>query len=98
MTLSTSVKWLNSLYLQGGDYELMTEEQWLDIFGDKLSEMIYYAGYSQSEFAQRIGVSEATLSKYINKIHMPSVKAIVNIAYALHCNIEDLVDFGYEID
>lgn len=76
----------------------MTEERWLDIFGDKLAIMIYEAGYSQWEFAQRIGVSEATLSKYINKIHMPSVKAIINIAYALHCKIEDLIDYGYEID
>ena len=76
----------------------MTEDRWLDIFGDKLSEMIYDAGYSQSEFAQRIGVSEATLSKYINKIHMPSAKAIINIAYALHCNIEDLIDYGHEIE
>lgn len=76
----------------------MQESTWLEIFGDNLADMLEEHNISQRDLAKAIGVSEATLSKYINKQQMPGVKAIVNIAYALDCDFDELLDFGSMIE
>ena len=72
----------------------MSELEWIDIFGDNLADMIDSANMSQRELADATCLSEASISRYINKQMAPSFKAIVNIAYVLDCSIEDLIDFG----
>lgn len=72
----------------------MTELEWLDVFGDNLGSMLYEAKLTQRDVADAAGISEASISSYIHKRKMPSIKAIINIAYALDCSINDLVDFG----
>lgn len=75
----------------------MTEAEWLDIFSDNLIDMLNEQGYSQEELAYESNLSQSTISKYINKKQMPSLKAIINIAYALDCSIDELIDFGEKI-
>lgn len=75
----------------------MTEAEWLDIFSDNLIDMLNEQGYSQEELAYETNLSQSTISKYINKKQMPSLKAIINIAYALDCSIDELIDFGEKI-
>lgn len=76
----------------------MSELEWLDIFGDNLVEMLEYANMSQRDLADEAGLSESTISNYINKRKIPSLRAIINIAYALDCDLTDLIDFGDKID
>ena len=75
----------------------MTEAEWLDIFSDNLMDMLNEQGYSQEELAYETNLSQSTISKYINKKQMPSLKAIINIAYALDCSIDEFIDFGEKI-
>lgn len=75
----------------------MTEAEWLDIFSDNLIDILNEQGYSQEELAYETNLSQSTISKYINKKQMPSLKAIINIAYALDCSIDELIDFGEKI-
>ena len=75
----------------------MTELQWLEIFGDNLKDMMDSAGYTQRDLADDTGLSEATISKYINKQQMPGVKSLISIAYVLDCSLDDLMDFGDRI-
>ena len=77
--------------------ETMSEHEWLDIFGDNLAEMMYEQGYSQKDLADETGLSEASISNYINKRRMPTIKAIVNIAYALDIDFNELIDFGERV-
>lgn len=72
----------------------MSEQEWLEIFSNKLVEMMYEAGYSQEEFARETGLSQATISKYINRQQLPGIKAIISISYALNCSASELIDFG----
>lgn len=72
----------------------MSESEWLDIFGSNLSNMLKKAGFTQRELAEETELSEATISSYINSRKLPGIKAIINIAYALDCSVDDLVDFG----
>lgn len=76
----------------------MTEVEWLEEFGDNLFRLMYEAKMTQAELALATGLSKGTISKYLNKQHVPTVKAIINIAYALECEVSDLIDFGETIE
>lgn len=72
----------------------MSELEWIDIFGDNLAEMLDEARMTQRDLADAAGLSESSISRYINKEMAPSFKAIINISYALDCSVDDLIDFG----
>lgn len=71
----------------------MTETDWLDIFSNNLIELIRERGYTQSELAEVTGLSEATISSYINKRRIPKVPALLNLALVLDCELEDLTGY-----
>ena len=72
----------------------MSELEWIETFAGNLTEIIKESGYSQREIADMTGIMQSTISKYMNGKMMPSVKNIVNLAYALNCDIRELCDFG----
>lgn len=76
----------------------MTELEWMDIFRDNLVELMQDARKNQKELAEDTGLSEATISNYANKRQMPSIKAIINLSYALDCEVSVLIDFGDRIE
>ena len=76
----------------------MSEAEWLDIFGDNLKEWITEFGHDQTSLADAIHVSKATVSRYINKQRMPSIKAIINLVYELNISFDELLDFGSRIE
>ena len=76
----------------------MTELEWLYKFSDKLRDEMKFARITQSELAEEAMLSESSISDYINARKMPKVKAIVNIAYALGCGIDELIYFDDMID
>lgn len=76
----------------------MTESEWLNIFGNNLLEMMREYGYTQDTLAKETGLSKSTICKYINKQQIPRASALINIANAFGCNIDDLVYYGDKID
>ena len=76
----------------------MSEQEWIEIFGDNLQSILEEYGLSQRDLADEIEVSESTVSKYIHKKQMPNIKAIVNMVYALDIEFDDLIDFGSPIE
>lgn len=72
----------------------MPEVEWMDIFGDNLRDILKEQNMSRRELAQVLGLSEATISNYINKKQMPTMEVIVNMAYELSMSIDELIDFG----
>ena len=70
---------------------VITEVQWLDVFANNLVSLLQDARMTQRELADASGISEATISKYVNGQQMPQVKALVNICYALDIDIEELI-------
>lgn len=73
----------------------MTEIKWLEMFSDNLYSLLLESNMSQRELADLSGLSEATISNYLNSRQMPGVKAIINIANALECSTDDLIYFEY---
>lgn len=76
----------------------MTELEWLDIFADNLHGLMQERGYSQGDLADDSGLDQASISRYLNRRRIPTVRAIVNLAYVLDCDISELIDFGDRID
>lgn len=76
----------------------MSESEWMDIFSNNLKELLDNRNYTQRDLAVETGIHETTISRYINKQLMPGVKTLLNIAYALDCSLDDLMDFGESID
>lgn len=75
----------------------MSEQAWIDTFAGNLLDMMKEYGYTQRTLADDLGVSESTISRYINKQMVPSIFMIINISYLFGCTIDDLVDFGDRI-
>lgn len=76
----------------------MTELEWLINFGDNLKSMMHESGMNQSDLSKEAGLSKSMISRFIRKETIPSLKSVINLAYALNCNISDLIDFGEQID
>lgn len=76
----------------------MSEQEWIEIFGDNLQSILEEYGLSRKDLAEEIGVSESAISRYIRKKQMPSIKVIVNMVYALGIEFDDLIDFGSPIE
>ena len=76
----------------------MTEAQWLKEFSVNLVSLMGEAGYTQKELAEDAGLSVSTINRYINGTHIPKATALVNIATVLSCSLDELIDFGEDID
>jgi transcriptional regulator with XRE-family HTH domain len=72
----------------------MNEREWLAYFGVNLEEYLKAAKMSQRDLADASGLSEAAVSNYIRGRKMPGVRALINMAEALNCSVDELVDFG----
>ena len=72
----------------------MSESEWLDIFGDNLANLLDEANMTQQELAEAADSSKGSISSYINKRKMPSIRAVLNISKALDIDVGELIDFG----
>ena len=74
--------------------DTMGQQEWLNIFGDNLASILEEERMSQRELARLTGLNESTMSRYINKLQMPTVRAIINISFALEWQFEDMLNYG----
>lgn len=74
--------------------DTMGQQEWLNIFGDNLASILEEERMSQRELARLTGLNESTISRYINKLQMPTVRAIINISFALEWQFEDMLNYG----
>ena len=69
------------------------EAKWKKEFTDRLRIKMAYNKLTQAELANRSGLSQGQISRYIQGGALPSVHKIKFIADALGCAIADLIDF-----
>lgn len=72
-------------------HETMSEIEFIDIFSDNLRELMLEHNITQMELADEILVNKSTITRYLNKSTMPSIKALINLSIVFNCDIEDLV-------
>lgn len=54
------------------------------------------AGLTQEELASKLGINRATLSKYESGGISPTMEMVINISFALNCDIKELLDPEYD--
>lgn len=74
------------------DMRPMDGEQWRKEFASRLWDQLRAKCISQSELANAIDISEATMSRIINGTVMPSAYHLNKIVAFLGCSINDLTD------
>ena len=75
----------------------MTELEWRRKFSDRLAFMMRRANMSRLELAESSGITKVAIGYYLTAQKTPGFKSIINLAYVLGCTIEDLIDFGEQI-
>ena len=68
----------------------------ISIFAERLSLLLKEQGISQKELAEVVGVTEASMSRYMHSERIPKSAIIANIATALHTTSDYLL--GTETD
>lgn len=66
------------------------------VLGERISEMLQKRGVQQKELAERIGITETAMSRYIAGTREPKPDVIANMATALHTTSDYLL--GIESD
>ena len=75
----------------------MTEQEWLNRFGEKLVDIMDDECLTQKDFAKETGLSVGIISEYVNKRKMPTIKTILRLSYTFDIDVAELIDFGDEI-
>lgn len=68
------------------------EDEWREVFADRLAEMICTNRLNQQALADYTGLSKGAINNYINKKATPSGYALTKLARALNCSVIDLID------
>lgn len=68
----------------------LTEEQYRIEFADRLFFAMLTRGVTQEELADKLGISQTTISQYLNSKRTPSFYMVDRIAKALDCSTDDL--------
>ena len=63
----------------------MSEIELMEIFADNLRDKMIEVGVGQNELAREINVGKSTISRYLSKERMPTLKVLLNICYVLEC-------------
>lgn len=72
------------------DPDTMSEVQFRREFGIRLRRLMERKRITQSELAERMGVSQTRISGYVRGKNTPSIFMVNKIAKALNCSIDEL--------
>ena len=79
------------------DLRPYSKEDYMDIFADNLADLMERRGFDDISLAKEARMKSTTILGYKNRRTLPTIKSIVNLAHALGCSIEELIDFGAPI-
>lgn len=63
----------------------------MNTFGKNMKKTMKDLGITQKQLSDSTGITEVSISRYVNGTRIPGVIAAVKIAEALHTTIENLV-------
>lgn len=75
-----------------------TQEEWTDIFGDNLRDVLKETGYTQTDLAKATFIKRESINQYIKKKRVPEIPALIEMSAELDISIHELAFFGERID
>lgn len=88
-------KGIRRIFCPDNDELELTEEQWRFEFALRLGKMMRVFGMNQAILSEESGISQVSLSNYLNCKSTPSSYALHKLARALHCSVSELTYFEY---
>lgn len=76
----------------------MTKVQWLKMFSEHLSNLMEEKGFNQMTLAERTGIEQSCISRYVNAKIFPDLPSLMALADALNVNLDYLTYFGEPIE
>lgn len=64
--------------------------------GRNIRKFIIYRGLRQQDVSEKMGITDAMLSRYINGTSLPGIDKLYNLASVLECRVDDLLGVSYE--
>lgn len=89
---------MNDTFYKLKNSKKMSEVEWLNNFGDNLRSLIQEEGITQEQLAYEADLSQAAVSRYVNKERIPTIRAAINMAEVLKVSLDDLLYFGKTIE
>ena len=77
------------------DMDILPEEDWKKEFARILKRTIHLSGMTRGEVADRIGMSQATISKCMRRQSIPSAYVLKTMARVLKLDLDYLCNFDY---
>lgn len=74
----------------------MTQLDLMRRFARNLKDELDDAWMTQKELSEASGVPESSISSYMHAERMPRLDTIINLAYGLGCDIQDLTGSATE--
>lgn len=87
--LTDSISWIRT-----GDEEV-DEEIRRKAFGRNLEKRIVFTGLSKGDIAEKLGITNAMLSRYLRGKSLPSVDKAYQLAQLVGCRVDELFDDNY---
>lgn len=70
----------------------ISEEEWRKLFARNLNRKMRNVAMTQDRLSELTGISQVTISKYINGKTIPNSRNLIKMAKALKCSIHELVN------
>lgn len=70
---------------------MITEKIATDYLADNIARLLAANEWSQRELARRANEMPMTINRILNRLHLPTVAAVSNIAEAFGVSIDDLL-------
>ena len=76
----------------------MTVNEWQRLFSNRIESLMRDNNMSQYRLAKTTGIPPSRLNEYIKMKTMPSIFAVINLAYIFDVSVESLIDFDERIE
>lgn len=77
-------------------YKDEREKEWGADFGNNLQQVIKSRKITQQQLANKLGITNAMLSRYIHGLAVPSAYKACQIADIIGCDVNELIKMTYE--
>ena len=76
----------------------MTEREWRNRFALKLQQLMLQYGFTETMLAARSNLGQPAIHRYLYAQRTPSILSALNIARAFGISLDELCDYGENID
>lgn len=75
-----------------------SQNEWNDIFGDNLRDILKETGYSQTDLSNSTNLKRESINKYIKKYRTPKITSLIEMSAEFNISLHELAFFGDRID